>query len=87
MVFSDRTRGKVHTLKQDVWALEQVPQRGCAVSILGDSQHSPGHDCGKPCLAEPALSLVGWPRESPEVIAHLSSSVAVTLQPGYQFIT
>jgi len=62
----------------DDQALAQVAQRGCAVSILGDSQSLAGNGHEQP-LAEPALSKGSWTRQSPEVPSHLNSSVSLLL--------
>lgn len=36
--------------------LEQVAQRGCGVSVLGESQNMCGHNLGQPTLVDSALS-------------------------------
>ena len=36
--------------------VEQVAQRGCGLSIFGDTQNLTGHGPGQPAVADPALS-------------------------------
>lgn len=40
-------------------ALEQVAQRGCGVTLPGDTQNVPGCDPTQPAIEEPAIAGVG----------------------------
>lgn len=52
--------------------LAQVPQRGCEVSVLGDTQNLTGH-C--PALGDSTWARRGWAGPSPDVPANPNYSV------------
>lgn len=50
-------------------ALARVPQRGCEVSVLGDTENLAGH-C--PAIGDCTWGRRGWAGPSPEVLANLN---------------
>lgn len=83
VVLSDRVRGNGDKWKhgqfslnirkpvfvEGAWALSQVSQGRCGVSILGDTQKTPGHGPGQTALGEGELSG-GWTRWLPPNLSH-----------------
>ena len=61
---------------KDGQALAQVAQRGCGISVLGDTQNPTGCSAEQPALGDPALAGC-WTRQSPEAPSYLNRSVIV----------
>lgn len=82
----DRIRGNGHTLKippeyqedflpcEGDRALAQVAQSGCAITIFGDTEKSPGHGPGHLILGSPPWAG-GWTRWYPDFPGNLNHSV------------
>lgn len=51
---------------------EQVAQRGCQVSVSGDTQNPTGQVPGQPALSDTVRSQKGWTRQSLKALSTLS---------------